>query len=161
MTREETICFLRQLQQILINCNSWEDVKQAIRESLTMAIEALEAQRWIPVKERLPEKNQACLITNIYGDVAWNYWINGEWIVLPNFVVARTFQGGRRMIVAIWIIAICEVIRMLQNMIQIATIKHDSKGRDNAYTEFVKSLHGTDREFVREMLEEFERQENE
>lgn len=63
------------------------------------------------------------------------------------------------MIIAIWIIAICEVIRMLQNMVQIATIKHDTKGRDNAYAEFVKSLHGTDREFVRQMLEEFERQE--
>lgn len=63
------------------------------------------------------------------------------------------------MIIAIWIIAICEVIRMLQNMVQIRTLKHDTKGRDNAYAEFVKSLHGTDREFVREMLEEFERQE--
>lgn len=63
------------------------------------------------------------------------------------------------MMVAIWIIAICEVIRAIQNMIQIATIKHDTKGRDNAYAEFVKSLHSTDREFVREMLEEFERQE--
>ena len=63
------------------------------------------------------------------------------------------------MVVAIWIIAICEVIRAVQNMIQIAMVKHDTKGRDNAYAEFVKSLHGTDREFVREMLEEFERQE--
>lgn len=64
------------------------------------------------------------------------------------------------MAIAIWIIAICEVIRMLQNMIQIATIKHDSKGRENAYAEFVKSLKQTDKEFVRQMLEEFERQEN-
>lgn len=65
------------------------------------------------------------------------------------------------MIVAIWIIAIVEVIRMIQNMVQIAAIKHDAKGRDNAYAEFVKSLHSTDREFVREMLEEFERMEAE
>lgn len=63
------------------------------------------------------------------------------------------------MIIAIWIIAICEVIRAVQNLVQIGMLKHDSKGRDNAYAEFVKSLHGTDREFVREMLEEFERQE--
>ena len=62
------------------------------------------------------------------------------------------------MIIAIWIIAIVEVIRMIQNMVQIGAIKHDAKGRDNAYAEFVKSPHSTDREFVREMLEEFERQ---
>ena len=63
------------------------------------------------------------------------------------------------MIIAIWIIAICELIRAAQNMVQIATIKHDTKGRDNAYAEFVKSLKVTDKEFVRKMLEEFERQE--
>lgn len=63
------------------------------------------------------------------------------------------------MTIAIWIIAICEVIRMLQNAVQIKTIKHDTKGRDNAYAEFIKSLKQTDREFVRQMLEEFERQE--
>ena len=63
------------------------------------------------------------------------------------------------MIIAIWIIAICEVIRAIQNMIQIMTIRHDTKGRDNAYAEFVKSLKRTDREFVRQMLEEFEKAE--
>ena len=60
---------------------------------------------------------------------------------------------------ALWIIAICEVIRAAQNMVQIMTIKHDTKGRDNAYAEFVKSLKQSDREFVRRMLDEFEKQE--
>ena len=60
------------------------------------------------------------------------------------------------MTIAIWIIAICEVIRAAQNMVQIMTIRHDTQGRDNAYAEFVKSLKQTDREFVRKMLEEFE-----
>lgn len=60
------------------------------------------------------------------------------------------------MIVALWIIAVCEVIRAIQNMIQIITIRHDTGARDNAYAEFVKSLKQTDREFVRQMLEEFE-----
>ena len=41
-------------------------------------------------------------------------------------------------------------------MIQIITIRHDTGARDNAYAEFVKSLKQTDREFVRQMLEEFE-----
>ena len=62
---------------------------------------------------------------------------------------------------ALWIIAICEVVRAAQNMVQIRTIKHDAKGRDNAYAEFVKSLKETDREFVRRMLDEFEKQEGE
>lgn len=61
------------------------------------------------------------------------------------------------MTTAIWIIAICEIVRALQNMIQIITIRHDTKGRDNAYAEFVKSLKSTDREFVRNMLDEFEK----
>lgn len=60
------------------------------------------------------------------------------------------------MIYAIWIIAICEVIRAIQNMMQLAMLKHDTGARDNAYAEFVKSLNKTDREFVRRMLEEFE-----
>lgn len=62
---------------------------------------------------------------------------------------------------ALWIIAICEVVRAVQNMVQIMTIKHDTKGRDNAYAEFVKSLKQSDREFVRRVLDEFEEQEDE
>ena len=60
------------------------------------------------------------------------------------------------MSMAIWIIAICEIIRMLQNFVQIHTIIHDTSARDNAYAEFVKSLKSTDREFVKRLLEEFE-----
>lgn len=63
------------------------------------------------------------------------------------------------MIVAIWIIAICELIRIAQNTIQLLAIKRDAKNKDNVYSEFIKSLRGTDREFVREMLEEYERME--
>ena len=65
------------------------------------------------------------------------------------------------MLTAIWIIAICEVIRAIQNMIQIHTIRHDTSARDNAYAEFVKSLKKTDREFVERMLKEFESATNE
>lgn len=60
------------------------------------------------------------------------------------------------MIYAIWIIAVCEVIRAIQNMRQIAMMKHDTGARDNAYKEFVKSLNRTDREIVKAMLKEFE-----
>lgn len=60
------------------------------------------------------------------------------------------------MIIAIWIIAICEIIRAIQNMIQLSAVKHDTSAMDNAYAEFVKSLKQTDREFVKRMLDEFE-----
>lgn len=62
------------------------------------------------------------------------------------------------MMAAIWIIAACEIIRMLQNAIQIHMVRHDTSARDNAYAEFVKSLKSTDKEFVRRMLEEFEKE---
>lgn len=65
------------------------------------------------------------------------------------------------MIIALWIIAICEVVRAIQNAIQIRSILQDTTARDNVYAEFIKSLKSTDREFVRKMLEEFERQEEE
>lgn len=60
------------------------------------------------------------------------------------------------MTIAIWVIAICEVIRAVQNMMQLTMVKRDTGARDNAYAEFVKSLKQTDREFVRRVLEEFE-----
>lgn len=65
------------------------------------------------------------------------------------------------MIIALWIIAVCEVVRAIQNAIQIRSILQDTTARDNVYAEFIKSLKSTDREFVRQMLEEFERQEEE
>ena len=61
--------------------------------------------------------------------------------------------------IAIWIIAICEIIRAAQNAIQIKAIKRDTGARDNAYAEFVKSLKMNDRQFVERMLKEFERKE--
>ena len=58
--------------------------------------------------------------------------------------------------IAIWIIAICEVIRAVQNIVQIETLRHDMEGRDNAYAEFVKSLKQSDREYVQNLLKRFE-----
>ena len=61
------------------------------------------------------------------------------------------------MTIALWIIAICELIRAAQNVIQLEMVRRDAGARDNAYAEFVRSLHDTDREFVRKMLKEFEK----
>lgn len=62
------------------------------------------------------------------------------------------------MTTALWIIAVCEVVRAIQNMVQIHSIRRDTSARDNAYAEFVKSLKFTDREFVERMLREFEKE---
>ena len=62
---------------------------------------------------------------------------------------------------ALWIIALCEVVRAVQNAVQIRAIKRDTGVRDNAYSEFVKSLKMNDRQFVERMLKEFEKQEGE
>ena len=59
------------------------------------------------------------------------------------------------------VIAICEVVRALQNCIQLALVLRDTAARDNAYAEFVKSLKMSDREWVRRTLEEFEAEESE
>ena len=63
------------------------------------------------------------------------------------------------MTAALWIIAICEVIRAAQNALQIWTLKKETGMRKNAYQEFVKSLKESDKQFVKDLLEEFERQE--
>lgn len=58
--------------------------------------------------------------------------------------------------IAIWIIAICEVVRAAQNAAQLYILHRDTGARDNAYTEFVKSLKMSDREYVERLLKEFE-----
>lgn len=58
------------------------------------------------------------------------------------------------MTIALWIIAICELIRAAQNMLQITMMKRDAGARDNAYAEFVKSLKDTDKVFIKKFLEE-------
>ena len=59
---------------------------------------------------------------------------------------------------ALWIIAIVETIRMIEQTMQLRLIARDTGARDNAYAEFVKSLKKDDKEFVKDMLEEFDRQ---
>ena len=63
--------------------------------------------------------------------------------------------------IALWTIAVCEVIRALQNMIQLIHVKKSEKREINAYNEFFKRMKQSDREFVRNMLEEYEKAESE
>ena len=45
-----------------------EDRAIYITEALNMAIEALEAQRWIPISEGLPEEGQDILAYRVFGE---------------------------------------------------------------------------------------------
>ena len=63
------------------------------------------------------------------------------------------------MTIAIWIIAIIEIVRALQNMFQIMMLKHDTGKRDAAYEAYVESLKIDNRQFVKWMLEKFEKDE--
>lgn len=56
------------------------------------------------------------------------------------------------------IIAFSEFIRVVFLAFDIARIRHDSQAKDNLYAEFIKSLKSTDKEFVRELLNEFEKE---
>lgn len=62
------------------------------------------------------------------------------------------------MTTAIWIIAIVEVIRALQNGIQMFMVYNANNNKEfkRATDEFVKSLNKTDAEFVEDMLKKFE-----
>ena len=62
------------------------------------------------------------------------------------------------MTIALWIIAICEVIRAIQNAIQLAGMTKNNGLYKNATDEFVKSLKQTDKEFVRNVLEALEKE---
>jgi len=62
------------------------------------------------------------------------------------------------MTIALWIIAVCSVVRIVQNSIQLRSLRRNSRSYDGALQEFVKSLNRTDKEFVREVLKEFEKE---
>lgn len=64
------------------------------------------------------------------------------------------------MVTALWIIAICEIIRLIQNTIQLTNIINSKALQRNAHEEFIKSLKKNDREFVRDLLKEFEEYED-
>lgn len=64
------------------------------------------------------------------------------------------------MIVAVWIIAIVEVVRAFQNVYQMWILHSDAAAKKNLYREFIDNLKQDDQEFVRKMLVEFEKQNN-
>lgn len=62
MTREEAAKVLK-LERASWSANPNLKVAQCLCDAYDMAIKALEQTRWIPVSERMPEKNGECLVT--------------------------------------------------------------------------------------------------
>lgn len=58
--------------------------------------------------------------------------------------------------IAIWIIAICELIRLIQNSLQLLMMNYERKNPQmkRATDEFIKSLNKSDKEFVEDFLKE-------
>lgn len=57
------------------------------------------------------------------------------------------------MTIALWIIAVVETIRMVEQSLQLRLIAKDTKDRGGVYEEFVKTLRATDEEIVDSVLE--------
>ena len=51
--------------------------------------------------------------------------------------------------ISLWVIAICEVIRLIQNGIQLMKVNKEEDMRANAYKEYIKSLHQSDADYLR------------
>ena len=62
--------------------------------------------------------------------------------------------------IAIWIIAICELIRLIQNSLQLLMMNYERKNPQmkRATDEFIKSLNKSDKEFVEDFLKELKEQ---
>ncbi len=58
--------------------------------------------------------------------------------------------------IALWIIAVCEVIRIVQNTIQLGISFLSHKGTENVQKQFIENLVQTDENFARNFAKEIE-----
>lgn len=63
--------------------------------------------------------------------------------------------------IALWLIVIIEAVRAAQNFMQLMMARRQTRLNVRATDEFIQSLKKSDKEFVREILEAYERQESE
>ena len=76
MTNEEALEILT--KERVKRRNASDGYPTRYTEALGMAIKALEQTRWIPVSERLPEKDEVVLITNKWHEVDKALYIGDE-----------------------------------------------------------------------------------
>lgn len=63
------------------------------------------------------------------------------------------------MTTALWIIAICEMVRMIQNGIQLYTILTERDKREICYDEILKSVSLPDEEIAKKLMRKWEEEE--
>lgn len=63
------------------------------------------------------------------------------------------------MTTALWIIAICEMVRMIQNGIQLYTILTERDKREICYDEILKSVSMPDEEIAKKLMRKWEEEE--
>ena len=63
--------------------------------------------------------------------------------------------------IALWLIVIIEDVRAAQNFMQLMMARRQTRLNVRATDEFIQSLKKSDKEFVRGILEAYERQESE
>ena len=64
-----------------------------------------------------------------------------------------------KLLAPLWIIAICTLIRVAQNAIQLSSVAKRDRCYEDATDEFIKSLKKSDKDFVKDLYEALERQE--
>ena len=65
------------------------------------------------------------------------------------------------MTIALWIIAICSVIRIIQNSIQLSMLIGEKELRKDLNNEFIESLKKDNRQWAEDILNEFNEREKE
>lgn len=83
MTKEEAIEIIDMFESIVEQHEIDGDMEKE-KQALTMAIQALESQRWIPVRERLPEESGDYLVTT-----KWKGNYSGDVYIETNMAVYR------------------------------------------------------------------------
>ena len=81
MNNEQAIKILKELPDAIAVLIHPEDIDWDYKEALNLAIKALEekeADRWIPVSERLPEPLTEVLVTSTNGYVYTSRIVHGE-----------------------------------------------------------------------------------
>lgn len=72
MTFDEVKMWFKEIYSVYYRANKDNSVYAS--EAISMAIKALEAQRWIPVSERLPEKRTSILVYHSISGLTDEAW---------------------------------------------------------------------------------------
>jgi len=79
MTKEEAIHVINQVRDVITKDPSWmEEATRVVNEAADMAIKAMEAQEWIPCKDRFPGQEQRVLINLSDGDTSVGWLLRGN-----------------------------------------------------------------------------------